>query len=520
MKLLKRLTVRASVRVFVALAALNAALLGCLGFWQSQRNVEITERLRGDVELARAAGMADMMHDALRASVFKAFFLGPEAGADDKKAVRDELAEFKQNFADAVAVVERQAGQGDLAQALAEVRPVIDRYSASAQALVTAALSDPAVARQGLGGFDADFEALERKLEALSGLVEARAEGSLHDRDALHGQVQLLTGAAIVITVLAVTLFGARFARHLTGRLGAEPRELAHFAQHIAHGELDARFERAEASDGSVAAAMLHMRDRLRAAVGSIRQGADGVAAGSRQIAGGNVELSDRTERQANRLQQTSASMQQMAAGVRRSAEHSRLASRLSGEASQVAQRGGAAVQRMVETMDGIRQSSLRIAEINGVIDGIAFRTNLLALNAAVEAARAGEQGRGFAVVASEVRSLAQRSADAAREIKQLIEDSVGRVEAGHQTVREAGATMQELVSGVGRVTELIAGIERASQEQDEGISRVSRSVSDIDADTQGNAALVEETAAAAQSLREQAGRLAEAVAEFKLAPA
>jgi methyl-accepting chemotaxis protein len=515
---LDRLSVRASVHVFIGLAVFNAALLGCLGLWQSARTVDITERLRTDVELARANGNADMMHDALRASAYKALFTGPDASADEKAAIGAEVAEFNKTFTASIAAVEASAGQGELRQALEAVKPLVQRYEAAAAHIVATALQDTGRAKQAMPGFIADFEALEEKLEAMGGLVEQRAAATLVERDALHDRVQLATGVAIKVTILAVALFGLQFARTLLRRLGAEPTTLRQFAQVIASGDLHARFEGTPPPDNSVAAAMLAMRDTLRQAVTDIRASADHVASGSEQIAAGSHELSARTERQASRLQQAASSMEQMAGSVKQTAEHARLANQFAEEASGVARRGGETVQRVVATMDGIQASSRRIAEIIAVIDGIAFQTNILALNAAVEAARAGEQGRGFAVVASEVRSLAQRSAGAAREIKGLIDDSVQRVDVGHATVREAGATMAEIVAGVQRVGDLIAEIRHASSEQDQGIALVSSSVSALDSDTQGNTSMVEQTSAASHALREQALRLSQSVAAFRLA--
>jgi methyl-accepting chemotaxis protein len=255
----------------------------------------------------------------------------------------------------------------------------------------------------------------------------------------------------------------------------------------------------------------------LRKVVTSVRIGVDSVATASGQIASGNQDLSARTEQQASNLEKTAASMEQLSSTVKQNTESARQANQLAAAASEVAGRGGQAVGQVVDTMGEIHSSSRKIAEIIGVIDGIAFQTNILALNAAVEAARAGEQGRGFAVVAGEVRSLAQRSAQAAREIKSLIADSVEKVESGSRQVTEAGKTMKELVDHVRRVTDLLGEIAAATMEQNSGIDLVNNAVTQLDKMTQQNAALVEQSAAAATSLREQAGQLAQAVATFKI---
>jgi methyl-accepting chemotaxis protein len=271
---------------------------------------------------------------------------------------------------------------------------------------------------------------------------------------------------------------------------------------------------------GRLLDAMRRMQDQLAVVVGTVRGNAESVATASAQIAQGNADLSQRTEEQASSLQQTAASMEQLGTTVQGNADNARQANQLAQGASTVAVQGGEVVTRVVETMKGIQDSSRRIAEIIGVIDGIAFQTNILALNAAVEAARAGEQGRGFAVVAGEVRSLAQRSAEAAREIKSLIGASVERVGEGSQLVEQAGSTMQEVVASIRRVTDIVGEITSASGEQAAGVTQVGQAVSQMDQVTQQNAALVEESAAAAESLKLQAQQLVAAVAAFKLAHA
>jgi methyl-accepting chemotaxis protein len=248
-----------------------------------------------------------------------------------------------------------------------------------------------------------------------------------------------------------------------------------------------------------------------------VRGVVDGISTASTQIASGNHDLSARTEQTASNLQQTASSMEELTGTLRQSAESASQANQLASSAAEVAQRGGAVVSQVVTTMGEINASSKRIADIIGVIDGIAFQTNILALNAAVEAARAGEQGRGFAVVASEVRSLAQRSAEAAKEIKALIGVSVDRVEIGTQLVQDAGSTMGEIVASVRRVTDMIGEITAAAAEQSQGVGQVNSAVNQLDQMTQQNAALVEESAAAAQSLKEQAERLSEVVGTFRL---
>ena len=299
--------------------------------------------------------------------------------------------------------------------------------------------------------------------------------------------------------------------------LGTDPVVLAAMANQIAEGDLSVRIKPASGDTESVLARMAQMQTNLYKVVTQVRQGSEGVATASAEIAEGNNDLSSRTEHQASSLEETASSMEELSATVKQNADRARQANQLAAQASTVAVRGGEVVGQVVETMKGINDSSRKISDIISVIDGIAFQTNILALNAAVEAARAGEQGRGFAVVASEVRSLAGRSAEAAKEIKNLISASVERVEQGTALVDKAGVTMAEVVSSIKRVTDLMGEISAASNEQALGVSQVGEAVSSMDQVTQQNAALVEQMAAAAGSLNSQANDLVQVVAVFKL---
>ena len=289
-------------------------------------------------------------------------------------------------------------------------------------------------------------------------------------------------------------------------------------AETVAGGDLTSKIQ-AESRDeiGQLLAAMKTMQDSLAKVVGEVRSGTDTIATASSQIAAGNHDLSSRTEEQASSLEETAASMEELTSTVKQNADNARQANQLAVTASSVAVKGGSVVSQVVDTMGAINTSSRKIVDIISVIEGIAFQTNILALNAAVEAARAGEQGRGFAVVAAEVRNLAQRSAAAAKEIKTLIDDSVGKVEEGSQQVAEAGKTMDEIVDSVKRVTDIMAEITAASQEQTSGIEQINQAITQMDQVTQQNAALVEEAAAAASSLQEQASGLSQVVSVFRL---
>jgi methyl-accepting chemotaxis protein len=303
----------------------------------------------------------------------------------------------------------------------------------------------------------------------------------------------------------------------LVKRLGGEPDYAVEIANQIAAGQLSVDVRTAPKDRSSVLFAMKSMRDSLAEIVGQVRAGTDTIASASEQIAAGNTDLSVRTEQQASSLEETAASMEELTSTVKQNSASAGEANRLALNASDIAQKGGAVVSQVVDTMGSINDSSRKIVDIIGVIDGIAFQTNILALNAAVEAARAGEQGRGFAVVATEVRSLAQRSAAAAKEIKGLIDDSVSQVAAGSKLVAQAGATMEEVVVSVRRVTDIMGEITSAGHEQSAGIEQVNVAMAEMDAVTQQNASLVEEATAASHSMQEQAHALAELVSVFQL---
>jgi methyl-accepting chemotaxis protein len=322
----------------------------------------------------------------------------------------------------------------------------------------------------------------------------------------------------IVVTCLAI-LVGAVAAWWLSTSITRPVAQAVEAAGRISQGNLSQQIV-VETHDetGQLMAAIRDMQASLAKVVGQVRGNADSVATASAQISQGNTDLSQRTEEQASALEQTSATMNELGSTVRNNAENAKQANQLARTASEVAQRGGEVVGEVVNTMKRINESSRKIAEIITTIDGIAFQTNILALNAAVEAARAGEQGRGFAVVAGEVRSLAQRSAEAAREIKSLIGASVERVEQGSMLVDKAGETMTEVVSSITRVTDIVGEISNASSEQANGVNQVGEAVTQMDRVTQQNAALVEQSAAAAQSLTEQAQHLVAAVSVFRLA--
>jgi methyl-accepting chemotaxis protein len=365
---------------------------------------------------------------------------------------------------------------------------------------------------------DARFApALSAYKKASQAFVDAYAAGYL-EQHAAAGKAST-RGVAVLALGTALFLIASALLVWLISRsITAPVKEAVRVAEALAKGDLTQKVE-AHTKDeiGRLMQALKGTVGQLSSIVGRIKETSDMVGTASREIAQGNTDLSTRTEEQASALEETSASMQQMTATVGQNAQNAKKANELAAQASGVAAKGGEVVREAVGTMNGITQSSKKIADIIGVIDGIAFQTNILALNAAVEAARAGEQGRGFAVVASEVRSLAQRSAAAAKEIKDLITDSVAKVDAGSRQVNDAGRTMEEIVASVKKVTSLIAEISAASQEQAQGIEQVSETMTQLEKVTQQNAAMVEEASAAAGSLEEQSKALSSAVGAFRL---
>ena len=375
----------------------------------------------------------------------------------------------------------------------------------------SAAGFDPAAGDQAVKGMDrAPSELLAKAEEAMTRQTGATVAAA----EEVGKHATVLSYSLMLLGAVAAVAAGILVSRSITRPLGAAVEA----AQNVASGDLRTTIEvRGNDETGQLLQALKDMTGSLQTIVAQVRSGTETIAVASSEIAQGNADLSARTEQQAGAIEETASSMEEMTATVRQNAENAQHASMLAISACDVATKGGQMVEQVVGTMASISESSKKIVEIISVIDGIAFQTNILALNAAVEAARAGEQGRGFAVVAGEVRNLAQRSATAAKEIKELIKDSVARVDAGNALVGQAGATMGDIVTSVRSVMDIIAEISSASVEQGAGIAQINLAVGEMDTTTQQNAALVEEAAAAAQSLRDQSAALNEVVAVFKL---
>ncbi len=406
---------------------------------------------------------------------------------------------------------------------LSELEKGLVDYESARAELVRLSASDTPEAKAAaiayiFGPLAKKAQLVDDKLAELGKHKEQTAAAAVAEASQIYQNSRTLMLALVIASLAGGIGIGLWITHGLTRQLGGEPAYAVQVAGAIAAGDLASPIDTRAGDTRSLLFAMETMRAALVNIVGQVRIGTDTIATASGQIAAGNLDLSSRTEEQASSLEETASSMEELTSTVKQNADNARQANVLAQSASAVAQRGGSVVAQVVHTMSSINDSSRKIVDIIGVIDGIAFQTNILALNAAVEAARAGEQGRGFAVVASEVRNLAQRSAAAAKEIKTLISDSVDPVDAGGKLVDQAGVTMTEIVQSITRVTDIMAEIASASMQQTVGIEQVNAAITQMDAVTQQNAALVEQAAAAAGSMQEQAATLAEVVSIFKLA--
>jgi methyl-accepting chemotaxis protein len=508
------------ITTFTGLALLVGAT-ATIGIVTQQRTQDDFDRVAKDLN-ARSL-LTNQVIDAVNARAVAARNLvlvtAEEDRAAESRAVEASHAKVQQSLKALRAAVDQAVDDPAATAMVSGIEQIESRYGPVAQAIVERALAgDKATA----------IERMNRECRPLlAGLLVASEKYLVHTEqlskqsleEAEHNAavaMWLLLGM-LAASVLSAGLLGTLIPRSVMRALGGDPTDLARAAERIREGDLGPLQGAQQAAEGSVMASMAAMRANLSRIVEQVRNGSDSVATASAQIAQGNQDLSSRTEQQASALQQTAASMEELGTTVRSNADSARQADQLAQSASDVATQGGEVVQQVVDTMKGIDASSRKIADIIGTIDGIAFQTNILALNAAVEAARAGEQGRGFAVVAGEVRNLAQRSAEAAKEIKSLIGTSVEQVERGSVLVSKAGQTMLEVVTAVQRVTDIMGEISTASQEQTRGVQQVGQAVTQMDQATQQNAALVEESAAAAESLREQAQQLVRAVSVFRL---
>ena len=509
-----QMTIARKLIAFSGLALAFVLAVGITGCLAVQSLSAATQQVLSDGVAMRNQMTADMAHDALRADVLTAMELGMRHEPEKRKAIEADLAAHTDLFEKSIQQLELANLDEDIRKALQDLRPDLEAYLARTTEMVTLALTDTAQAARKSDGFKDSFRQVEKDMSALNERMARRSKSTQEASE--QAARQAVTAIFVAMVLSAVVLLGLSIAvsRNIVGRL----RQAVAIADTVARGDLSSRIH-VQGTDetAQLLSSLAQMNDNLQRLVGTVRQSSEHIAAGTVQIANGNQDLSQRTEEQASNLQQTAASMEQINTIVRHNSDTTRRASEMASSASQAATTSGDAVTRLVETMAGITQASRRITDITSVIDGIAFQTNILALNAAVEAARAGDQGRGFAVVAAEVRSLAQRSASAAREIKSLIEASVQQVGAGEQQAAHAGRSMADVVRQVKEMTVLLAEISSATAEQTQGVAEVSLAVTQIDQVTQSNASLVEEAAAAAESLSRQASDLLHAVSRFRL---
>jgi methyl-accepting chemotaxis protein len=514
-----QLTIRRKLIVSNVLNLCFAGAVGLSGYIAVQALDAAMDAVSVNGEALRMQMQADQLHDALHADVLGALMSGQAGDAQEQQRAVKETQQHVSEFRALLAQLDKQATDAAVRSAIANVQPDVEPYLKTAAEIAPLALTDLPAAQARFPEFMGRFRKLEASMAVLSERIEQNSNAARAVGDAAGNRGRLLMACAALLAVVAAAAVGLLTSRSITRPLD----EAIEAAARIADGDLAAQIACADddhTETGRLKLALRHMRDSLHGIVSRVRTGTDAIATASGQIASGNLDLSDRTAQQASALQETASAMQHLTTTVRHNGDNARQADQLAGTASEVARRGGDVVDRVVGTMSSIDASSKRIVDIIGVIEGIAFQTNILALNAAVEAARAGDQGRGFAVVAQEVRSLAQRSAVAAKEIKALIDESVAQVSMGDVLAGEAGATMREIVESVQRVTDIMSEISAASREQENGIVQINQAVREMDDVTQSNAALVEEAAAAATAMQDQAAALAQAVDVFRLSTA
>ncbi len=503
---------KTTIWMLPAIAALVFALgIGVVLTVSSRTSATLAALGEGDYPFLDAANSAVGRFDALQAGLYAAVSEG------DKKRVAEVLAQG-QDLRQSIEAMARLPGKADSAATLLKDYDAFLAAAREATAVMLGTQSgDEAAAGKKLQGVQ---KVLVERLQRTRDEARAGFDSALRAaQSTTHTTLLLILGVAAVV-VLGLGIGSRWVIGKLWRQLGGEPEYARDVVRQVARGDLSSDIQVLPGAGGSLLDAMRDMVSQLRGMVSVVQTGTSAITHASHEIASGNLDLSQRTEHQASSLQRTAASMQQMTEALQHSAGTSQQANQLAGAAAGVAMQGGEVVERVVSTMAGISQASRKIGDIIGVIDGIAFQTNILALNAAVEAARAGEQGRGFAVVANEVRNLAGRSAEAAKEIKTLIGKSVENVESGSEQVAQAGRAMDEIVASVRRVSDLIGEITASSTEQRDGIGQVNQAVANLDQMTQQNAALVEESTAAATSMRDQAQRLAEVVAVFNVGAA
>ena len=511
-----RTSLKQALLILGVMSCIGTVVVGGVGLLAADRMSRQLDTATAMGDAMQNAALADMMHDAIRSSVLQALVSAQAGDRDGLAAAAKDLDGNAADFNKYLTTLQAIDLPPEIRQQVSTVVPKAQAYAKSGADLVRLMGTDLERAKAGMAGFTDAFEVLEEALSEPSEALEAYAETVRGQGGEVTRQTRTWIIAALVLVALGVMALCWR----IIGRVVAGLVAAGTVAEAVAAGDLtrsvtaDSAYTEVRTLQDNLG----RMSTSLHRLVGGVRQSAEAVAAAGGQIATGNIDLSARTESQASGLQETAAGIQELTESVRESAEQVTRASERSRHARQVAEEGGAAMTETVQTMRRIEASSRKIADITGLIDSIAFQTNILALNAAVEAARAGEQGRGFAVVASEVRNLAGRSAEAAREIKVLIQTSVDEVSEGVAQVDRTGSTVGQVAAAIGEVAGLMEQIAGAMGEQSRGITQISEAIAQIDQSTQQNAALVEEGAAASQSLRDQAQALVDGVSIFRLA--
>jgi methyl-accepting chemotaxis protein len=511
------LSIRSRLIGFAAIGAAVSCVVAGTAFFGLHQAKQGASMLEDSAFAVRASMKADMKHDTLRAEIMKAANAARINDATAMDEVQKAVPANVKELLESLTIALDKAPTAEAKEVVKVALPVAQNYADAATQAAAAIKANPQAADAAVVQFDKAFHALESALEKSGDVIEKAAVQVADEAHRASDKTVLWMTVATALGLASLLVFSYFTIRSIMTPLRALRSAVQALNQD--DGDLSRRLPQASATEfDQVSAQFNAFLEKISKVVGEVQQAASDIANASLQMAAGNQELSKRTELSSSSLQQAAASVEQITVTMRHSADSARQANELASTASAVAAKGGDAVSRVVTTMDEINVASRKISDIIGVIDGIAFQTNILALNAAVEAARAGEQGRGFAVVAAEVRSLAQRSAEAAREIKGLIGTSVQKVEAGGQYVKDAGNTMGEIVASVKRVSSMIHEITSAATEQSAGISLVNDTVNGLDRSTQQNAALVEQTAAAAGQMAEQAKALTHTVSVFRTA--
>ena len=505
-------TIQRKLITFSLIALAFTSIVGGAGYWATTNLGNAKDEIMRNSGAIKLQLQADQARSALYADVLAAILAGIKKDQPQIAELKKDAEDHSNSFLEAVNSLEVTDVNDNIKQEMAKMRPYMGVYLESVTTFIKLSATDIEAAMTRFPEFNTAFRSLGVEMGLLSNLIEDSSNQTQSHASTDLARIVIMVvalGAWIILLVIGFFI-GRSIIRPLNHAIA--------IARHVADGELTSSIEvKSRDETGQLLKALKDMNHSLGGIIGEVRHTTDSISTAAKEIASGNSDLSQRTEQQASSLEETASSMEELTSTVKQNAENAKQANQLASNASDIAIKGGVAVGEVVQTMASISTSSKKIVDIISVIEGIAFQTNILALNAAVEAARAGEQGRGFAVVATEVRNLAQRSAAAAKEIKALIGDSVDKVETGSKQVDQAGATMEEIVSAVKRVTDIMSEIAAASNEQSAGIEQVNQAIIQMDEVTQQNAALVEQAAAAAEAMQEQAGNLMEAVSIFKL---